>query len=382
MKPARPSIYEKRLEAILEQYRDKEPRPAAEREHLLRLWREFVSPMRVRLFAAIFFSLVINLQPFVWPFMTKIVIDTILCVQQHGVAAAQLPLHERWVIILFFVNSGIHICVVLCSWQYNYNITLVGQRVVFELRKALHDKLTGLPLSFFDHMQTGRLLSVVLDDVSTIQASVGGVAVNLISNIMLTLIGTVLLCKLNWHLALLVFFTIPFYIFNFRHFRPRIREGNIAARRANTALYNTVEERVTAVRTVKVFGRERAEVKSFTEAAHNLARLTVHILRLTSYQSLLAGVLSAGATGMLLYLSAGDVLHHRMTLGTMMMFYAYAAFIFNPAVAISDLLGMELPRISVVLRRVFDLLEAEPEPLDLPERSPSPTHAERSRWRG
>ena len=50
-----------------------------------------------------------------------------------------------------------------------------------------------------------------------------------------------------------------------------------------------------------------------------------------------------------------------------MMFYAYAAFIFNPAVAISDLLGMEIPRISVVLRRVFDLLEAEPEPPDRPE---------------
>ena len=174
--------------------------------------------------------------------------------------------------------------------------------------------------------------------------------------------------KLNWHLALLVFTAIPFYVFNFRHFRPRIREGNIAARRANTALYNTVEERVTAVRTVKVFGRERAEVRSFTEAANNLARLTVHILRLANAQSLIAGVVSASATGTLLYFSARDVLHPGgMSLGTMMMFYAYAAFIFNPAVAISDLLGMEIPRISVVLRRVFDLLEAEPEPPDRPD---------------
>ncbi len=63
MKSARPSVYDLRLEAILEKYRDKERRPAAEREHLLRLWREFVRPMRLRLLAAWGCSLLINLQP-------------------------------------------------------------------------------------------------------------------------------------------------------------------------------------------------------------------------------------------------------------------------------------------------------------------------------
>jgi len=367
MKPARPSVYEKRLEAILDKYRDKEPRAGAEREHLLRLWREFVYPMRWRLLLALCCALLTNLQPYVWPYMSKIVVDSILCVQHPEQVMANLAQHEQWIIILFVVNCSIHITVVLASWQYNYNITLVGQRVVFELRKALHNKLTALPLSFFDRTQTGRLLSVVLDDVSTIQASVGGVAVNFCNNVILMLIGTVLLCRMNWHLALLVFAAIPFYVINFRYYRPRIRDGNIAARRANTALYNTVEERVTAVRTLKVFGRERAEVRSFTESANNLARLTVHILRLTSYQSLIAGAVSVAATGAILYLSAQDVLHGTMTLGTMMMFYAYSAFIFNPAVAISDQLGMEMPRISVVLRRIFDLLEADPEPIDPPD---------------
>lgn len=373
MKPTRPSLHQKRLDAILNMYRDKEPRPGAERRHRERLWREFVSPLRWRLLGAALLALVVNLQPYIWGFIGKTVVDTILLVGKGGVPAELVPLHTRWVLILFFVNCGIHFAVIFCSWQYNYQITLVGQQIVFELRRALHERLQALPLSFFDRTQTGRLLTVVLDDVATIQASMGSLAVTLANNVALILVGAAIICSLNWHLAFLVFLAIPGYVVNFRHFRPRIREGNITSRRAVTALYNKVEERVTAIRTVKVFGRERAEVRSLAEASNDLARLTMHVVRMGSWQNIIATTISAVATGVILYFGLREYQGGRMSLGSVMLFYASAGYLFNPAVAVSDLLGMEWPRVSVVLRRIFDLMEAEPEPLDRPDAVPLPT---------
>ncbi|MHB9131857.1 MAG: ABC transporter ATP-binding protein [Armatimonadota bacterium] len=366
MKPARPSAYQKKLDAILEQYRDKEPRPAADRQHLGRLWREFVFPMRWQLLFAIILALASSLQPFIWAKMVQLVVDVILCVGRT-IPPMEMPLHYRWVVYLFLANCAIHISAVIISWQYSYHITLIGQKITFALRKMLHERLQALPLSFFDRTQTGRLLSIVLDDVSTIQNSIGSLAVNLVNNLAIIVVGAVIICVLNWKLAILVFIALPFYVMNFRHFRPRIREGNIAARRATTALYNKVEERVTAVRTIKVFGRERSEVRTFAEAANNMARLTMHIVRMSSWQNIIATAITALVTGCVLYQAMLAVKSGGMDLGKAMQLFISISFLFNPAVALNDLIGMEIPRVSVVLRRVFDLMDADPEPVDAPE---------------
>jgi len=366
VKPSRPSGHQKKLETILERYRDKEQRPAAERRHLWRLWREFVYPMRWRLLLGILLTLVVTLQPYAWTFVGRFLVDYVLMVGKT-IPPAEMAIHFRWVLIMFFLNSGIHISAVIASWHYSYQITLVGQRVVFELRKALHERLQTLPLSFFDTTQTGRLLTVVLDDVATIQASISGIGVTFCSSVASIIVGVVIIASLNLQLGLLVMLAIPCYVINYRHFRPRIRDANIAARRATTALYMRVEERITAIRTLKVFGRERAEVKSFAEAVNNLARLTMYIVRLGNWQNIIATAISSLSTGAMLWLAMRECQAGRMSLGQVMQFIASAGYLFTPAVALNDLLGMELPRVRVILRRIFDLMEAEPEPPDHPD---------------
>jgi subfamily B ATP-binding cassette protein MsbA len=354
---------QRRLEAILATYRDKVPRQAAERKHMRRLWREFIFPMRWRLLLAIILTVFSRLTQYIYQYYQQIMVDWALCIN-HPFPPAEMGLHLQRLLWIIGANVLTHFPEVLATWQANYHITRIGQRVVFNLRRVLHEKLQSLPLSFFDHTQTGRLLSVVLDDVGTIQASIGSLGVNCCAHMASILTGTAIICVLNWKMGLLVLAALPCYVFNFRYFRPRIREGNITARRANTAIYNTVEERITAIRTIKVFGRERAEVRSFTEGANNLARLTMYILRNTSWQNVIATAISGTATGAVLYLGMRNLQAGSMTLGKVLQFYGAAGYLFLPAVMLSDLFSMELPRVSVVLRRIFDLMEAEPEPTD------------------
>jgi subfamily B ATP-binding cassette protein MsbA len=362
LKPERNSLHQQRLEAILARYRDTAPRRGAEKRDLLRLWHEYVSPLKGRLLLAILLMLALSLQPYTWIFLTRLVADYILQVGQP-VATVELATRYYWLIGIFLLGCGIQLGGIICAWQYNYQITYTAQRIVFALRRTLHEKLTSLPLSFYDRTQTGRLLTVVLDDVATVQASITGTAVNFVTQVVMVLVGAVIICSLNWKLGLIILISLPFYVANFRFFRPRIREANIAARRATTTLYNQVEERVTAIRTVKVFGRERAEVRHFLEASNNLARLTMHIVRLGNWQNFLATFVSTGAIGTVLYLGVRELQTGSMSVGAVLQLYASAGYLFAPAVILSDL-AMEVQRISVVMRRVFDLLEADPEPDD------------------
>ena len=364
MTQTRPSLHQSRLEAILDMYRDREHRPGAERRHLIRLWKEYVFPLRVRLMLAMLYSLLNQVQPYVWSYMMAFCTDSILMVGKR-IPADELPRHFTWTIAIFFANCAYHFLNIIFSWQNSYQLTVISQRVVFELRKTLHQKLQQLPLSFFDGIQTGKLLSVVIDDVETIRMSVANTSVQVFASAGMLLIGAVMLISINWLMGLVALCSLPLYVMTFKKIRPRIREGNIAARRATATLYSTMEERVTGIRTVKVFGKERPEVRSFAELVNNMARLTMYIVRLSTIQNIIAVLISSLATGIIICYGIYQVRQGVMTVGTAMMMYAVAGTLFGPALFIGDL-ATELQRISVVMRRVFDIIEAEPEPPDRP----------------
>ena len=360
--PKTPSPGQRRLEMVIEQYRDREERPKAERRQLLRLWREFVYPLRWYLLLAILLSLVFSLQSYVWAFTAKIMVDDILRVGRENMPTE--PRHYQWLLWLLLGQAGLQTLIIADLWGYNYFITLVGQRVVFDLRKVLHENLQRLPLSFFDRTQTGRLLSIVLDDVSTVQQTIGVTLVHFINYVGSILVGIVILCTINWQLALLVLAALPGYVINYLRYRVRHRQSAIATRRATAILYARVEERITAIRTVKLFGREPAETHKFVVFVGNLSRLVMYRIRMSSLQNAIATTISAVATGAVLYLGLNSMRSHGgMTLGDVMMFYTSAGLLFGPAVSLTDL-AVQVQYLSVVIRRVFDLMEAEPEPAD------------------
>jgi subfamily B ATP-binding cassette protein MsbA len=125
-----------------------------------------------------------------------------------------------------------------------------------------------------------------------------------------------------------------------------------------------VEEKVSAIKTIKIFGRERTEIRLFTEGANNLARLMMHIVRLGTIQNILAVTVNSTAVFLFIYFGLQSFRNGEMSLGSIFWFIGLSRRLFDPAVALNDLITMEMPRVSVVLRRVFDLMDATPEAID------------------
>lgn len=354
-----------RADAILSEYGERDfferPQPA----HFIRLWKEFVAPHRGRLLLALGLVLLGSVEPYIWSGLARIVIDDVLAGGQP-IPVADRPSHLQLVLKIAVAFGALHIAVVLISWLSGYLITVVGQKVVYFMRKRLHERMHTLPLSYFDNVQTGKLLSIMLSDVGAIQGSVGGTLVNFCKQVFLLVVGLVIAFTLNYKLALLILVAMPLYVMNYRHFQPRIRLASTAARKITAELYTHVEERLSAVRTLKIFRRERVETLRFAEHAANLARVIMHSIRFNSWLGFIGTTINVTAVGLALYMGFGEVRDGTMTFGEVMQFYYISAMLFQPPVEISRILA-ESQHVGVILARVFNLMDSEPEPADRPQ---------------
>ena len=95
------------------------------------------------------------------PYLVKPVLDDIF-IQKR---AEMLKFLSIVVFLVFFIKA-------LTEWGHTYLMSYIGQRIVAQLRQQLYDHLQILPLSFFDRMSTGRLMSRVTNDVNLIQGAV------------------------------------------------------------------------------------------------------------------------------------------------------------------------------------------------------------------
>ncbi len=345
-----------------------------------RLIREYIAPHWGRMSIAIVVTSLVALNPYVFGYLGKVMVDDVLEVGKGSTAAvsesdstsAGADTEEtntppqgkttqerlRLLLIIFLADISANLLTIFFSWIYQYNIAYVGQRIVFALRQQLHRKLQTLQMSFFDERQTGKIMSRILDDVDVIQGNATWTFSSIFADIMMLLIGAFIIFRLNLRLSLIAFATLPFYAISYRIFSRKIEENNKEIRERNSEVYGLVEEKVSGVQVVKGFAQEIREVRSFFRKAGDLTRLTI---RGSVYQTVIgsiSSVISIIGTTAIMWKGALDVKSGVMTLGALLFFYSSTSSMFAPVIRMTNM-GVVLQWVMVVLRRVFEILDQE-----------------------
>ena len=141
----------------------------------------------------------------------------------------------------------------------------ISQEVVVAMRGALHRKLMRLPMAYFDSQQTGRIMARVTSDVGSILMFIRSGIIQLISDLILSVAIAVVLVWLQWRLAIVALVTVPLYAVNQRFFFAHLRKLSDEIRAQVAALYALLSERVSAVRVVRSFVKEEAELAALDE---------------------------------------------------------------------------------------------------------------------
>ncbi|MDA3732206.1 ABC transporter ATP-binding protein [Niameybacter massiliensis] len=160
--------------------------------------------------------------------------------------------------------AGFYILSAFFSYLQQYLMADVAQNTVFKLRTDVHEKLSRLPLKYFDSHSNGDLLSTVTNDVDNISNTLQQSITQLITSVV-TLIGvTIMMFSISWILTLIILITLPLGIFVIRPIVGRSQTHFSAQQNALGDLNGHIEEMYTGHLVVKAFGHEKESIEHFT----------------------------------------------------------------------------------------------------------------------
>ena len=321
----------------------------------LRRMMALVAPYWGRFALAAFLLIVSTLIGLALPWAIRILVDTVFVAGNQP----QLDLIALGLLALFIVQS-------LLSVGNTYLMAQVGQRVIADFRVQVHTQLTGLPLRFFAERRTGEIVSRVSNDVTLVQEVVTETPINFLRQIINLVGGLVLMLVMNWQLTLIIFAIIPPIILVGVLFGRRLQSLATAAqdRIADTTV--TLEEMLSGIRVVKSFAREAFEKGRFQQNVEAAYQTTMQRVRVRSVFIPLISFLGFGALTFLLWYGGRQVIAGTLTPGELVAFLFYMMMVAGP---LGEFAGL-YARVREALgagRRLFEILDAESEPLETPD---------------
>ena len=312
--------------------------------------------------------LVRRLASYVRPYRS-LVVAALGCIAVVAAMQVATPLLTRWVIDVAWpardaslvqraagVFAGLLVMQFAAAYGETWFTSLLGQRVMRDLRGAVFTHLQRLPISFFDRTPVGRLVTRVTSDVEALnELFASGVVSGLGDLCSLLAIGVVMLL-VEWRLALAAFVVIPLVLLASRVFQHRVRRAyrDIRSRLAQLNAY--VGERLAGMRLVQLFGRERQERERFAE--RNDAHLVAHLRSITVYALYFPVIelLTTLALASLLVTARGEVAMGAATVGTVAAFLQLVRRFFQPLQDLSEKYNI-LQGAMAASERLFALLD-------------------------
>jgi ATP-binding cassette subfamily B multidrug efflux pump len=263
--------------------------------------------------------------------------------------------------------AGLYVATLLLELTAEYGglllTTFVGQRVMYDLRMEIFAHLQRLSVSYFDGNPVGRLMTRVTSDVETLNELFSSGVVTIFGDVFTLLAIMAMMLVIDVKLALVTFAVIPLVWFTAAIFRRSVRDAFRDIRYRLARLNAYLQERLSGMRVVQLFGREEASAERFAEL--NREHLAAHLRSITVYAIFfpVVEVLTAVAMALLLWYGGLRVLDGTLTVGILAAFIQYTRRFFQPLQDLSEKFNL-LQSAMASSERVFALLD---EPVTVPE---------------
>ena len=258
-----------------------------------------------------------------------------------------------------------------------YFVSLLGERVVADLRRQLYGHLVGLDAEFHDRTRSGELVSRLSADSELLRSVVGSsMSVALRSSI--TVIGSiVMLFVTSPKLAAYALVGIPLAVLPIVLGARRLEKASRASQDRVADANTLASETLGAVRTVQAHAREPYELKRFGDAVSVAVETARKRIRAQSLVTATVITLVFGAVVLVLWSGAHDVIGGRMTTGELGQFVFYALIGGGSVGALAEVWN-ELQRAAGGMGRIAELLNETPtiRAPAAPRRLPAPVKGE------
>jgi ATP-binding cassette subfamily B multidrug efflux pump len=281
----------------------------------------------------------------VGPALTQRALDVAIPQQDLGLLGTLAALFLAALVLDFFVEYG-----------QTLLTAYIGQRVMYDLRMQIFNHLQRLSISYFDRNPVGRLMTRVTSDVETLNELFSSGVVTVFGDVFTLVAIMTMMLVVDWQLALVTFSVIPLVWLTASIFRRRVRQAfrDIRVRLARLNAY--LQERLSGMRVVQLFGREQDSAAKFAEL--NRDHLQAHLRSITIYAVFfpVVEVLTAIAMALLLYYGGLRTLSGSLTVGVLAAFIQLTRRFFQPLQDLSEKFNL-LQSAMASSERVFALLD-------------------------
>lgn len=323
-------------------------------KEVIRFAKEYIKPNLKVMSIIIILTAIRSTPPYVFGYLNKLMVDKII----YPTAGETLSERIKLLLLIFISLIATHSISISLSYFSQHKIVALGQKIVYEIRKNIYEKLQRLQMSFFDQQLTGKLMARILDDVSVIQHNATGTFPVIVNHLVILIIGLVIIFFINWKLSLIVLFTLPFYGISYQFFIKRIRELNQKIRERNAEIYSLLSEKTSGIRVIKSFANQKIELRTFYKKVRDYIKLTIENSFLHTLLGFFASLISAGGTVVVLWAGVLYVKDGKMTLGSLLFFNSCLVNLFGPVIVLTNT-NVIIQWITIVLKRVFDILDQE-----------------------
>ncbi len=295
---------------------------------------------------------------------------------------AALRAHEHHTLLTLAL---VILAVVLVRWGAMYWRRMVAGRVSlgveYDLRERVYGHLQRLELGFFDHQQTGQLMSRATVDLQAVRFFLGYGLVFILQSILTIVLAGAVMIVVNPELGLIALAPVPFVVVISYRYGRRARPAIQEVQQRIGELTADAEENITGVRVVKAFAREPRQLERFRRSSGRVFEQAMVTTRLEATYNPVIGFLPQLGLAAVLLVGGESVIHAHLTLGQFTAFYLYLNMLISPMRSLGVTLNLA-QRATASGARVFQVLDREPRLAERPGAPPLPAGNGHVEFRG
>jgi ATP-binding cassette, subfamily B, multidrug efflux pump len=289
---------------------------------------KFVTPYRGRFILVVILTVVLGILAPMRPFLIQYTLD-------HDVSAGDYDAMVRMMVILL----GLLIPNSIAQYIHTYVSGWLGQQVIRDIRSKLYEHLISLRLKFFDKTPIGRLVTRTISDVETLADVFSEGLAAMVGDLLQIVFILAFMFYQDWRLALLSLSTIPLLLISTYVFKEKIKVAFNDVRNAVANLNTFVQEHITGMNIVQIFGSEKREFEKFKEINEEHKHANLRSVLYYSIYFPVAEIIAAAGIGLLVWYGAKGVINYEetgLTIGKLVAFIMYIQMFFRPIRMIAD----------------------------------------------
>lgn len=254
---------------------------------------------------------------------------------------------------------GVLLVEVLFRFTFIYYANWVGQHIIRDIRAKIFRHILQFRMSYFDKNSVGKLVTRVVSDIETIAAFFSSGVFTIVSDVLQMFAVIIVMFIINWKLAFIAIAVLPILLYATKVFQKAIKATFQEVRNQVANLNGFVQERVTGMKIVQLFNREKIEYENFKEINNKHKEAYIKTIWYFSIFFPIAEILSSIGIGLIVWFGSKQVIGGNVPgPGTVMAFVQMAQMLFRPLRQIADKFN-QLQMGIVSGERVFNIIDTQ-----------------------